>query len=171
MILSTRARVLLVAVPSLLCGACATSDGTSGIHAAAGKPPNELPAAFENRADGPSLWPSKEWYAAFGSDELNSLIDRAEKNNLDLIAAQARVRQADARARAAGAALLPQVDIGGTIAHVRGRSGGESARETDWSALVSASYEVDFWGRNRATANSARSLAVAGKADRDTVAL
>ena len=37
--------------------------------------------------------------------------------------------------------------------------------------MLSASYEVDFWGKNRATADSARFLAGASRADRDAVAL
>jgi NodT family efflux transporter outer membrane factor (OMF) lipoprotein len=37
--------------------------------------------------------------------------------------------------------------------------------------MLSASYEVDFWGKNRATADSARYLAGASRAEQDTVGL
>ncbi|MGD9842212.1 MAG: efflux transporter outer membrane subunit [Steroidobacteraceae bacterium] len=133
--------------------------------------PPELPAAFENTLAGTAHWPSRDWYHGFASDELDTLIVLAEQNNADLAAAQARIRQADARARAVGAAILPQVNAGVDAAYIAGRSGNTSAHETDWSALLSASYEVDFWGKNRATANSATLLRAASTADRNTVAL
>jgi NodT family efflux transporter outer membrane factor (OMF) lipoprotein len=79
------------------------------------------------------------------------------------------VRQADARARQAGAALLPQVDANGSATQFAGGSHGSTAHETDWSALLSASYEVDFWGKNRAAADSAKSLANASRAELATV--
>jgi NodT family efflux transporter outer membrane factor (OMF) lipoprotein len=85
--------------------------------------------------------------------------------------ARARVAQADARARQAHAGILPSIDAAGQGNYLAGHSANGSAHETDWSALLSASYEVDFWGRNRATANSARWLAIASRADRDTIAL
>jgi multidrug efflux system outer membrane protein len=131
-----------------------------------------VPAEFDNKQTAQqAAWPSKEWYRSFGSEQLDKLIALAATNNFDLAAAQARIRQADARARAAGAALLPQLDAGGTITHIRGRAGGTSAHETDWSALLSASYEVDFWGKNRALAASAKLQGGATQADRDTVML
>ena len=115
--------------------------------------------------------PNKNWYDEFGSPELHALIEQAAGNNLDLGMARARVTQADARARQAGAAILPSIDVGGNGNYLAGRSANGSAHETDWAALLSASYEVDFWGKNRATARAASRLADASRADRDTVAL
>ncbi|HEV2701994.1 MAG TPA: efflux transporter outer membrane subunit [Steroidobacteraceae bacterium] len=131
----------------------------------------EVPAAFENQASGAAAWPSRDWYQGFASPELNALIIQASRSNLDLAAARARLLQADARSRQAGAALLPGVDAGGTANFLAGHSADGSAHELDWSALLSTSYEVDFWGKNRATANAARFLGAAARADQDTVAL
>ncbi len=61
----------------------------------------------------------------------------------------------------AGASLLPQLDAAGSVNRVSGRAQGVSGSETDWSALLSASYETDFWGRNRAAAASAQDSAAA----------
>jgi NodT family efflux transporter outer membrane factor (OMF) lipoprotein len=140
----------------LACSGCAV-DGA--------KPaPPAVPAAFEqSAAQGP--WPDADWYRGFSSRELDSLIALAEHNSLDAAAAVARVKQADARARQAGAALLPQVDINGNVVQIAGGSHGATAHETDWGALLSASYEVDFWGRNRAAANASQALAGASRAD------
>lgn len=137
------------------------------------QPAPQLPAAFDARAghDDSADRPTGDWYRGFGSSELQSLIGQASSGNLDLTMARARVTQADARARQAGAAILPSVDLGGNVDYLAGHSSAGSAHETDWAALISASYEVDFWGKNQAAARSAIRLADASRADRDTVAL
>ncbi len=95
----------------------------------------------------------------------------APKGNSDIAGARARVLQADARARQAGAALLPSVDATGTANYLAGHSSQGGGHELDWSAMLTASYEVDFWGKNRATANSARYLGAASRAERAAVGL
>jgi outer membrane protein, multidrug efflux system len=132
----------------------------------------EVPQVFQNGTPtAPSLWPAKDWYRGFRSPALDALITEAAGSNLDLGAARARLAQADARARQAGAAILPSIDGLGDGNFLAGHSVNGGAHELDWSALLSASYEVDFWGKNRATANSARFLETAARADRDTIAL
>ncbi|HWM70269.1 MAG TPA: efflux transporter outer membrane subunit, partial [Steroidobacteraceae bacterium] len=116
-------------------------------------------------------WPAQQWYRDFGSDELSALVDAAVRANSDLESARARVSQADARARQAGAAILPSVDANGTANYFAGHSSQGGGHELDWAAMLSASYEVDFWGKNRATAESARLLAGASRAEQDAVAL
>ena len=59
-------------------------------------------------------WPALDWYRGFGSRDLDTLIAQPRaSSNLDLAAAQARLVQADARARQAGRPLLPGVDANG----------------------------------------------------------
>ena len=149
--------------------------GAMGTGCAIQKPlpaPIEPPAAFENQpAERAAAWPAKDWYRSFGSEQLNTLVDLAQKNNGDLAQARARIQQADARARQAGAAILPAVDAVGTGNFLAGHSSSGSGHETDWSAMLSASYEVDFWGKKRATINSALFLATAAHVEQQTVAL
>ncbi|HVW71041.1 MAG TPA: efflux transporter outer membrane subunit [Steroidobacteraceae bacterium] len=114
---------------------------------------------------------TREWFRAFGSTELDTLITSAYENSFDVQAANARLQQADARARIAGAPLLPQVDFGADATTYAGHSSNGSAHETDTAALVSASYEVDFWGKNRAARDSARAALRASDADRSVVVL
>src|SRR6266850_1733494 len=121
--------------------------------------PQDVPSAFENTNPASGQWPAQEWYREFGSDELDTFVDLAAKTNWDLAAARARVAQADARARQARAAILPTIDGTGTGNYFAGHSSQGGGHELDWSAMLSASYEVDFWGKNRATANSASFLA------------
>ena len=154
--------VVLVLFAGLL--GCAT-------HGAAPPRPADLPSGWSaaQAVDGTAL--SVDWFRAFGSAELDSLIAAAERDSLDLQAADARLRQADARARAAGAAILPQVDFGASSNTYTGHSGQGSAHETDSGALLSASYEVDFWGKNRDARDAALSLQKSSAADRAVVAL
>jgi len=136
------------------------------------QPPREMPASFEHAANaGSPSWPAQDWYRGFGSDELTALVELAVNNNWDLSAARERVAQADARARQAGAALLPTVDGNANANYLAGHSGHGGGHELDWFAMLSASYEVDFWGKNRATARAALMEANASRAERDTVAL
>jgi outer membrane protein, multidrug efflux system len=148
----------------------ALAGGCASVNTAA--LPRDVPAAFDNAAGAQQArWPAQEWYRDFSSDELNTFVDLAVKDNSDLAVARARVVQADARARQAGSALLPAIDAAGNANYLAGHSSRGGGHELDWSGMLTASYEVDFWGKNRATAESARYLAGASRAERDAVAL
>jgi outer membrane protein, multidrug efflux system len=159
---------------SRLAGAAACGALACGC-AGAARPlpvPQPAPPAFEHAANGAAAaWPAQDWYRGFGSEELDALVEFAVANNTDLTGARERVMQADARARQAGAAILPSVSGNANANYLAGHSQQGSGHELDWFAMLSASYEVDFWGRNRATANAARLLAGASRAERDTMAL
>jgi outer membrane protein, multidrug efflux system len=119
-----------------------------------------------------SAWPATDWWHRFGSAQLDDLIDQARRSNDDLAAAMARVQEADAELRIAGAPLLPTVDLGASATRERTQvSGGGMAVYNVFSPVLSASYELDFWGKNRAARDAARALAVASRYDRQTVAL
>ena len=139
----------------------------------ASRPPAPaLPETFAQVAGSTAAnWPSSDWYRGFGSTELDGLIDQAITNNFDLQAAHWRIEQALERAKQAHAGLFPTVDGLGNINYLAGHSHDGGLHETDWSALLSASYEIDFWGKNRASADSARDSLIASRADRDTLAL
>ena len=135
-------------------------------------PPPAVPPIFAAQsASSEQGWPSKDWYTGFESAELQQLIKEATSGNLDIRIARSRVLQADARARQAGAAILPSVDLNTVGNYLAGHSHSGNAHETDWSVLLSTSYEVDFWGKNRAVARSASASAAAALADHDSVAL
>jgi multidrug efflux system outer membrane protein len=156
--------------PALGCLCAVLGCGCADVKSAPA--PRAAPAAFEHaKAALAPAWPAKDWYRAFGSEELDTLVELAVSNNTDLGAARARVAQADARARQAGAAILPSIDANGNATYLAGHSQQGSGHELDWFAMLSASYEVDFWGKNRATARAALLEATASRADRDTVAL
>src|SRR5690606_35896984 len=56
-----------------------------------------------------------QWWRSFGQEELTDLIEAALADNTDMQMALARVEQARARLRIAGASLYPAVGAGGSI--------------------------------------------------------
>jgi len=133
-------------------------------------PPAQWREAPPNDSEG--VWPSADWWHGFGSPTLDDLIVEAQRSNDDLAAAIARVEEADAQARIAGAALLPSVDFGADAARQRAQVTGVGPETyNSFSPVLSASYELDFWGKNRATRDAARATALASRYDKETVAL
>src|ERR1700730_17248264 len=124
-----------------------------------------------------AAWPSAEWWRGFGSPQLNDLIAQAQQANDDIGAAVARIRQADAQAQIAGAPLLPAIGVDATRVRQRQKPSlttGSSAKPVTFNqfgAQASASYQLDFWGKNRAAFNAARFTATATRYDRATVEL
>jgi outer membrane protein, multidrug efflux system len=121
--------------------------------------------------------PTLDWWRGFRSRELTDLMEEAQTVNLDIAAATARFIQADAQARIAGAALLPSLQGNGSETY--SRTSGSSAsglsiggREVvNYTASLSAAYELDFWGKNRDATLAAEETAFANRFDRDVVAL
>ena len=106
------------------------------------------------------------WWARFGDDQLSRLVDIALRQNLDIELAAARVREARALERSAGAIGSPQVGAEASVTRQRisensipsppGSGGGGGAgfglpgqEFTTFRAGFDASWEIDLFGRNR----------------------
>lgn len=129
-----------------------------------------LAASWKQAAGEPADAVSPRWWQAFGSQELGAMVQAAQDQSLDIAAAMARVRQAEAATRQAGAALLPSLDgelRAQRMNHAQVAGGSASVH----GAALTASYEVDFWGRNRAVRDAAAASWQASRFDRDTVRL
>jgi NodT family efflux transporter outer membrane factor (OMF) lipoprotein len=138
------------------------------------RPDIPLPTAWSEAPtdDGAGIWPSSDWWHGFGSEKLNELIAEARRSNDDLAVAIARIQEADAQARIAGAALLPSLDLNADASRQRAQvAGGGPATFNSFSPVLSANYELDFWGKNRALRAAARATAIASRFDKETVAL
>jgi NodT family efflux transporter outer membrane factor (OMF) lipoprotein len=122
--------------------------------------------------------PPLDWWRLFRSAELTDLIEQARASNLDIAVAIAQIVQADAQSRVAGSALLPTVDLNGSATRSRpsqttagsGASFGGS-EQNNLSASLTASYEIDFWGKNRSALRAAEETAVASRYNREVVGL
>jgi outer membrane protein, multidrug efflux system len=145
------------------------------------RPALEIPPAYRaSAATAEAAWPSADWWRGFGSPELNALIDQARQENFDLLAAIARVQQADAQVRIAGAGLLPSLTATANPNWVQeslfnaGRGGRNLTTNLDlhnYSAGINAAYVVDFWGKLSATRQAAVTNAMFSRFDQQTVAL
>src|SRR5215470_3215507 len=112
-----------------------------------------------------------DWWQHFESPELDTLMAEALAANQDIAAAIARIDQARANTRVAGAPLLPSVEAAGstsgTLSHSRQRTSTGSSGE----ALLTASYEVDLWGKNAAGLEAAKHAVSASAFDKEALAL
>ncbi len=138
-----------------------------------GEPPTgsvvDVPPAYRAGSAGSrGALPAPDWWRGFRSGELNFLVERAYLDNLDIAAAVARIEQADAQTRIAGAPLLPMVN--GDLSVTRSGTGANSGASS-YNAVLNASYEVDLWGKNRAALRSAEFAAIASRFDREVIAL
>lgn len=90
------------------------------------------------------------WWRSFGDPTLTSLVERAALGNLDLVAAEARIRQARARRAIVFGGLLPTVGAFGTAAHspvFEDADGSFSENGNLFAAGFDASWELDLFGR------------------------
>ena len=108
------------------------------------------------------VWPASDWWHAFGSPTLDDLIAEAQHSNDDLAGAIARVEEADAQLRIAGAPLFPTLDFGADGTRQRAQVTGVGPEVYNLcNPQFTASSEIDFWGKNRAARDSARAAALA----------
>lgn len=131
-------------------------------------PPVALPAAFSPSGSG-SI--AARWWTAFGDTRLEQRMDAALSRNFTIAVAAARLDQARASARATGAPLRPQLD--GTAGADEQWSESDSGRtaEAGWRLGLAAAYEVDLWGRLRASQDAAVFSADAAAADLEAAAV
>lgn len=158
----TMTRILALLPFVLVLGGCA------GLPPMPPAPP-ALPAGWRHAPEGEE--PGRDWWRAFGSDELERLAARAGTGNLDLAGAMARVRQARAAARMAGSALWPEAAGGVDVSRQGSLKGGRSVNATGYGVLLDARYEVDLWGGNRAGRDAALADLRATVFGRDAVGL
>ncbi len=113
-----------------------------------------------------------DWWQAFGDPALSALVTRALAGNVDLEVAVARVAEARAAEALARAQLLPQV--GGTVPETQGQTlspFGTPSRAVGIQPGVTASYDLDLFGRLRQASRAARAQLLASEGARDTVRL
>jgi multidrug efflux system outer membrane protein len=104
-----------------------------------------------------------EWWEQFGDPVLNELIRSALQENKDIRIAVARVQEFMGRYGVTKAALYPQVGAAGIgtrkrVTHYTNPpwAPGTENPYSDYQALLSASWEIDIWGRIRRATEAAR---------------
>lgn len=169
----TASRRIVLACSVAMLSACATPPDLGA------RPELSLPFDFattQSFAAPVAEWPSDKWWEAYGDTQLNALIEEALADSPTLEAAGARLRRAQADAQQFGAARYPSIN---------GQTSTEASRQDlsadnlpdvirdslpdDWStqtsAAISLNYQLDFFGRNRASFAAATSHAKAAEAE------
>jgi multidrug efflux system outer membrane protein len=206
-----RARAGLTA-KSLIATSLAAGLAGCGVGPVYHRPVLAVPPAFSGQGAPPpnAAAPTLAWWRGFGAPELDRLMAKAAAASPDVLAAAARVVQADQAARIAGSPLLPAVTgtLGQSWERIGLNSGGSATTTTStgaglstgssalgsassltstslagalpssnqkyyevrsYSAELSASYEVDFWGKNRDALRAAQATALGTRFDAQTV--
>ena len=116
----------------------------------------DLPAAVQNG------WPQSNWWQDYHDAQLNSLITRALANSPDMQIADHRIKLAEAQARMSQADLGPEVDFGGNVERQKMSSeglmgpfatdsdGNTGPWYTNGTFGLTAGWDLDLWGKNRA---------------------
>lgn len=131
-------RWLIVLAACLLCSSCALWP----------LPEHEMKLPESYRAETNGLEVATDWWTAFGDEQLIALMDTTLAGNLSIEQAAARLRQAEASAVKAGAARFPSLTGTG-----EGKTTYTGSRDTktvttdSYKLGLSASYELDLWGR------------------------
>jgi multidrug efflux system outer membrane protein len=141
------------------------------------RPAIGAPAAWRVDASEAGAISNVAWWEQFQDPSLSALVHTALENNKDLQIATANVDRAFAQYGITRSALAPQVDANAA-------AGRQRASETspvpapaghqvsnDYRLGLSASYELDVWGRLRRATESARAGLLASEEGRRTVVL
>jgi NodT family efflux transporter outer membrane factor (OMF) lipoprotein len=154
----------------LLCVASAVANGEGS--ASAPTPPAER--AENSRGKSPSQWYAPlphngrvadltAWWAQFDDPLLDELIAAAQRVSPSIADASARIAQARASRVASGAALAPTIESSSYA--TRGRQDANAALATRSQNELSATWELDLFGANRAARDASVARLDAAHAD------
>jgi NodT family efflux transporter outer membrane factor (OMF) lipoprotein len=132
-------------------------------------------AAMETRSTSAPAPALETWWDGFDDPMLSRIVQQARAQNLDLAAALARVQQARAAAREAGAQLLPTIDLNGRatrihqslespIGQVASQVPGFDRDQSIYDVNLGASWELDLFGglrRGKEAASAEAQAAIA----------
>ena len=142
------------------------------------RPAVELPASYPTPVAEAASPVSAEWWTAFRDPTLDELVASSRKSNVDLRLAAARVREAEALLREAGAAFLPEVT--GTYSGTRNQVSSRTVpppvatvplQRTQHQLLASTNFELDFWGRFARATEAAQANLLSNRLSQDVVSL
>ena len=131
----------------------------------------DVPERWQWSNAGVGVWPDPAWWQVFASPELDRLMGEAAAGNRDLKAAVARVAQAEAQAKIAGAALWPTLSTDASANRSSQNSGRGRVVSRSYGPGATAAYQVNLFGADYHSARAAITRVEASRYDRETVAL
>ena len=96
-----------------------------------------------------------KWWEQFADQKLNSLIEDAVVNNLDLEQAYARLAQVEAIYRTVDSRRKPFLDLGGTASRDRQFNYIGSTVGNTYRLSATAGYEIDLWQKLKSQSEAA----------------
>ena len=144
------------------------------------RPASTLPDAFAGAAPGDAGAPAvtPDWWTLYRDPQLDALVAAARSRNADVRIAIAQLEEAEAALREAHATLFPQVDLGaqGTRSRISTLAAqpvfaGIPVARTDFRAVASTAFELDFWGRLRRGEEAVRAQLMSTRFARDVTDL
>jgi outer membrane protein, multidrug efflux system len=144
------------------------------------RPATEMPTTYPGAATeaGPNAALRVDWWTLFDDPVLNDLVTTALANNEDVQRAVARIEETDANLRAVDAALFPEIDVGGSATRSRSSfavalppPAGTPSVHNDLQLALSASFEIDFWGKLRREVEAAHAQALGSRYAKEVVTL
>lgn len=114
-----------------------------------------------------------EWWVVYHDATLSGLLSQVSVSNQNVATYAAQYRQAQALAAESRAALFPSLDYDGSVTRSGSHATYSSARTTSSShqAELSASWELDLWGKLRRTLEENRASASASAAELANITL
>lgn len=117
-----------------------------------------------------------DWWRLYGDAELDALVSRLNVSNQNLAVAEAQYRQARALVRSARSQLFPTLSGNAGVTRSRQTTGSSSSNVSagvseSYEAGLSASWELDLWGRLRRGLEANRATMQASAADLAAVRL
>jgi NodT family efflux transporter outer membrane factor (OMF) lipoprotein len=162
--------VLLSLIAALVAAGCASMRGVDP--QALPRDPSSLTASRALQdASTNAPWPRGDWWKVFNDAQLDELIDEALRTSPSLNIAAARTRAALAASQAARASLAPRIDASASSTRERFSEHGlvpppfGGTTQTLNQLELTLSWEIDFWGRNRAAYEAALGSARAAEVD------
>jgi multidrug efflux system outer membrane protein len=141
------------------------------------RPAVDLPADYPNEIQGEGQIPP-DWWKLYRDPFLDELVASARSRNADIRLAAARLQEAEALAREAGAARYPELTGGfsTTRSKVSTRTvpppqPNQPLTREQSQLTASTSFELDFWGRLARAAEAAQANLLASRYSQEVVAL
>lgn len=159
----TKNRIPAMTLLALLAGCAGTRSDYQ-------TPAVALPTAWQQAAPSTAAQLPERWWRQFNDPALDQLVESALARSNDLAAAAWRVRQAQLQAGIAATALAPTVAARASSNASRRLEGDGNATARSSGAALSASYEVDLWGRVARTRDAAEWAARATQQDLEAAA-
>ncbi|WP_018413192.1 efflux transporter outer membrane subunit [Methyloversatilis thermotolerans] len=168
---------MLTAVKTPLALACAILLGGCMVGPDYVRPDISLPVQYADRTADDAAAIQRGWWMQFNDRTLNGLVEQALVENSDIQRAAARIEEADALLREAGAALFPDVSLQAGASRSRISAvgapipSGAPLYRNNFQTALATSFELDFWGRLRRASEAARAQALGTRYAKDTVEL